>query len=72
MIGKKKMPLAAQRAAVRSLMDDDGKSLKWIKKNHGDLAEGIKAIEADMAEVAKPKGSGPVTRPQLPKMRLHR
>ncbi len=69
---KKTLPLNAQRAAVRSLLDDEGKSMDWIKKKHPELAKGIKAVEAQMAKESEPKGSGSMHKVVHPTLKLPR
>ena len=68
-MGQKKLSRNAQVAAVRSLMNDDKRKMRWIKKHHPELADGIADVEAQVAGRVAPRGSGPIGHPALPSLR---
>lgn len=62
------LPRDAQAAAVRSLMNDSKRKLRWIKKRHPELADGIAVVEAETKGEPTPRGSGSIGHPALPSM----
>ncbi|HAC56601.1 TPA: hypothetical protein DCF80_03795 [Candidatus Saccharibacteria bacterium] len=59
-MAKKKMPVDAQVAAVRSMMDG-GTSLDTIAKDYADLAEGVAQVRSTSAAPPRRRGSGPTS-----------
>ena len=60
----KKMPLNAQAAAVRALLEE-GHELKTIRKRYKMLADGVDEVEREQSPPARAAGSGsmmPITR----------
>lgn len=68
-MNQKQLSRNAQAAAVRSMINDDGRKLTWIKKRYPELADGIAVVEAEASKESKPRGSGSVGHPALPSLR---
>jgi hypothetical protein len=59
----KPLPVKAQKAAVRALLED-GVKLEAIERDHPDLADGLAAVKAEDTRQPAPRRSGS-SRPTL-------
>lgn len=65
----KSLPVKAQAAAVRVLLDEEGKTLAWVKKKHPQLLKGVEMVERERAASTTGRGSGTVGPLAIPSLR---